>query len=86
MFYSLFSVNTESKIYHTMMAAKALICNIARSGMQTIRKIKLVLLSFHERFLNFKENIGISETNNQENTQTNANRYRGWQLSDTNQL
>ena len=40
------------------MAAKLLIPRSRRRGMQIIRNIKLILLSFHDRFLNFKENIG----------------------------
>ena len=45
-----------------MMAAKLAISRNTRKGMQIIRNIKLILLSFHERFLNFRENIGISDT------------------------
>ena len=37
------------------MAAKLLIPRSRRRGMQIIRNIKLILLSFHDRFLNFKE-------------------------------
>ena len=44
-----------------MMAAKLLIPRNIRRGMQIIRNIKLILLSFHDRFLNFSENIGISD-------------------------
>ena len=42
-------------MYHTITAAKPLTFKKTRSGMQTIRKMKLILLSFHERFLNFNE-------------------------------
>ena len=45
-------------MYHTITAAKPLTFKKTRSGMQTIRKMKLILLSFHERFLNFNENMG----------------------------
>lgn len=38
-----------------MMAAKLLIPRNIRRGMQIIRNIKLILLSFHDRFLNFSE-------------------------------
>ena len=61
-------------MYHTITAAKPLTFKKTRSGMQTIRKMKLILLSFHERLLNFNENIGISDTSNHENKQTNAKR------------
>ena len=61
-------------MYHTITAAKPLTFKKIRSGMQTIRKMKLTLLSFHERFLNFNENIGISDTSSHENRQTNTNR------------
>ena len=54
-----------------MMAAKLAISRNTRKGMQIIRNIKLILLSFHERFLNFRENIGISDTNSHENRHTN---------------
>ena len=62
------------------MAAKLLIPRSRRRGMQIIRNIKLILLSFHDRFLNFKENIGISDTNNKEvqidnNIATTANTH-----------
>lgn len=50
-----------------MMAAKLLIPRNIRRGMQIIRNIKLILLSFHDRFLNFSENIGISDTSSPEN-------------------
>ena len=58
-----------------MMAAKLAISRNTRKGMQIIRNIKLILLSFHERFLNFRENIGISDTNSHENRHTNIKRY-----------
>ena len=57
-----------------MMAAKLLIPNKIRKGMQMIRKIKLTLLSFHDRFLNFRENMGISDTNSHENRHTSMKR------------
>lgn len=56
------------------MAAKLLIPRNTRKGMHTIKNVKLVLLSFHDRFLNFKENMGISATNNHENRQTSIKR------------
>ena len=61
-------------MYHTISSAKPLTFKKTRSGMQTIRKMKLILLSFHERLLNFNENIGVSDTSNHENKQTNAKR------------
>jgi len=54
-----------------MIAAKLLILKKMRNGIHTIRKMKLILLVLHERFLNFSENIGISDTSNHENRQTN---------------
>ena len=57
-----------------MMAAKLLIPRNMRRGMQIIRNIKLILLSFHDRFLNFSENIGISDTSSPENRQTSIRR------------
>jgi hypothetical protein len=36
-----------------------------------IRKMKLTLLSFQDKFLNFNENIGISDTNSHEKSITN---------------
>ena len=57
-----------------------------RRGMQTIRKTKLTLLSFHDKFLNFKENIGISETSSQENRPTSNNKQMGYKLSLVSQL
>ena len=54
-----------------MIAAKLLIPKKTRNGIHTIRKMKLILFVLHERFLNFNENIGISDTINHENRQTN---------------
>ena len=54
-----------------MIAAKLLIPKKTRNGIHTIKKMKLILFVFHERFLNFSENIGISDTSNHENRQTN---------------
>ena len=73
--YALFlQVKMESSKYHTMMAANPLIWKIAKRGIHTNRNVKLTLLSFQERFLNFSENMGISEINSQENKQTKATR------------
>ena len=53
-----------------MIAAKLLIPK--KQGMDTYnQEMKLILFVFHERFLNFSENIGISDTSNHENRQTN---------------
>ena len=69
--YLLFPEITESKTYHTMIAAKLLIFKKRIRGMHTSRKMKLILLSFHVRFLNLSENIGMSETNNHDEMHTN---------------
>lgn len=61
-------------IYHTITAENPLIPRKISKGIQTIRNIKLTLLSFQERFLNFNENIGISDTNNHENKSTTTRR------------
>ena len=61
-------------MYHTIIIAKLQIPVKIRAGRHTIKKMKLILLSFHERFLNFKENIGISDTSNHEKTQINTNK------------
>ena len=74
LFYLLFLVISESSIYHTIIAAKLQIPKKMRNGMQTSRKMKLVLLSFHDRFLNLSENIGISDTSSHEKRQTSSNR------------
>lgn len=52
------------------MAAKLLIPRKTSKGIQIIKKIKLTLLSPHDRLLNFRENIGISDTSNHEDRQT----------------
>jgi hypothetical protein len=57
-----------------MIAEKLQIPKKMRNGMQTSRKMKLVLLSFHDRFLNLSENIGISDTSSHEKRQTSSNR------------
>ena len=46
------------------------------------RNIYLILLLFHDRFLNFKENIGSSETRSPDIMKTNNNKYKA--LSDCN--
>ena len=56
-------------IYHTITAENPLIPRNSSNGMQTIRNMKLTLLSFQERFLNFRENMGISATSNHENVE-----------------
>ena len=53
-----------------MIAAKLLIPKKMRNGIHTIKKMKLILLVLHERFLNFSENIGISDTSNHVTSQT----------------
>ena len=45
--------------------------NKISSGIHMIRKMKLTLLSFQDKFLNFNENIGISDTNSHEKSITN---------------
>ena len=57
-----------------MIAAKLLIPKKTRNGIHTIKKMKLILFVFHERFLNFSENIGISDTSSPENRQTSIRR------------
>ena len=56
------------------MAAKLLIPRKTSKGIQIIKKIKLTLLSAHDRLLNFRENIGISDTSNHEDRQTSIKR------------
>ena len=72
--YLLSLVKSERRMYQTMIAAKPLIPRKMRNGIHTIRKMKLILLLLHDRFLNFKENIGISDTSNHENRQTRISR------------
>ena len=65
-----------------MIAAKLLIPKKTRNGIHTIKKMKLTLLSFQDKFLNLRENIGISDISNHEKSITNNRMYKGWQLSD----
>ena len=60
-------------MYQTMMTAK-LQTPKKSIGMQTNRNVKLILLSLHDRFLNFSENIGSSDTSSHEKRQTNSSR------------
>ena len=62
-------------IYHTITAENPLIPRNSSNGMQIIRNMKLTLLSFQERFLNFRENMGISATSNHEKSITIIIRY-----------
>lgn len=57
-----------------MQVAKPRTCKTAKKTMLSNKKRKLTLLSFHERLLNFNENIGISDTNSHENRQISASR------------
>ncbi len=61
-------------IYQAMIAANPLMPRKINNGAQTIRKMKLILLSFHDKFLNFSENMGISAMSNHEKRQTAINR------------
>ena len=70
-------------IYHKMIAANPLMPKKTNKGMHTIKKIKLTLLSFQDKLLNLRENMGISDTNSHEKSMTNSRIYTGWQLSDT---
>ena len=56
------------------MAAKQLAPKKIINGIHTARNINLTLLSRHERFLNFNENIGISATINHEVKRTKTNK------------
>ena len=69
-------------IYHKMIAANPLMPKKTNKGIHTIKKIKLTLLSFQDKFLNLRENIGISDISNHEKSITNNRMYKGWQLSD----
>ena len=70
-------------IYHKMIAANPLTPKKINKGIHTIKKIKLILLSFQDKLLNLRENMGISDTNSHEKGMTNSRIYTGWQLSDT---
>ena len=67
-----------------MIAANPVIPKKMKNGIHTIKNMKLTLLLLHDRFLNFRENIGISDTSNHENKQTRINKQTGWQFSETN--
>ena len=60
-----------------MQVAMPRTCRIANSTMQIIKKLKLTLLSFYERFLNLNDNIGISYTSNHENRHTTVTTTSG---------
>lgn len=66
-------------MYHTIIAANPLVRRTRSNGMHNSKKQKLTLLSFQLRLLNFRENMGISDTNNQENKPTATNKNSGWQ-------
>ena len=63
-------VAIDNKIYQAIIGAKALSCKPIKSKMQTIKNIYCRLLSFHAMFLNFNENMGISETKKKQNKPT----------------
>lgn len=66
-----------------MMAAKLLMPSINISGMQIIRKMNLIWLLAHERFLNLSENIGISATSIQDKRRMNQIMIKMLNFSDT---
>lgn len=47
-------------------------------GMEVIMKMYFILLSFIDRFLNFRENIGISDMSNHENMIINTKITNGF--------
>ena len=57
-----------------MTAENPLMPKNTSNGMQTMMKIQLIWLSFHVRFLNFSENIGISATNKYDISMTKQKR------------
>ena len=57
-----------------MAAANPLICNIIKRPALSNKKLKLTLLSLHDKFLNLSENMGISDTKSHENKPTNSNK------------
>jgi hypothetical protein len=61
-----------------MMNDKATNCNVTKRIRDNPKKMNLTLLSSHRNDLNFKENIGISETNKHEKNTTNSITTAGW--------
>ena len=74
-------MHKDSTMYHKMIMANPLTPKIANSGIHTSKKMKLTLLSFHEKFLNLSENMGTSEISSHEERHTNIKRYSGWKDS-----
>ena len=65
----------DNIIYQTITAQTPLIPHKASKRMLTARNIYCILLLFQDKFLNFKENIGNSETKSNDITITNNNKY-----------
>ena len=64
----------RDSIRHTELSAMPATAQPPRMMTQRIKKIYRNLLSAHERFWNFSENIGISHTISQQNSTSNANK------------
>lgn len=75
MYYDFLYVMADNIIYHIITIVIPLNLKRVSNIILTIRKMYLMLLYFHERFLNFKENIGNSETRSNDIIITNNNRY-----------
>ena len=58
---------SERMTYHAIIAAKQLYLKTIIIGIQVTIKIYLILLSFHDRFLNFNAKSGISATKRKQN-------------------
>ena len=57
----------DRPMYKSMIKGKAVSLNTAISNTDRIRKVNLILLSAHPKFLNFRAKISIRETINNEN-------------------
>ena len=58
--------NAERRTYHAMMIANAVTPKTISNGTQVIRNRYLTWLPFHPQCLNFRANIGISDTSSQQ--------------------
>ncbi len=72
----------DNIIYHNITIAKPFNLNNTSNIKLVTRKIYLILLLFQDKFLNFKENIGNSETRSNDIKITNNNRYNALKTCD----
>ena len=61
-----------------MIIGIAVIFRVTNSNTERMRKVNLILFSFHLKFLNFRANISIGDTSNSEKTRVIVTNSQSW--------